>query len=136
VLIGAYLFIPVNNLSAGILFNYPRDGHFKLLSAKYDKWYYVDNENWYFKAPDKWQHYIGNYFAAKLLKDKVGIIPTISLLSTASILKEIEDGYREGASIRDLEMNLFGIITGLFQQNLICYYDNEKILLIYYFNHF
>lgn len=119
-----------------MLFNYPRDGHFKLLSPGNDKWFYIDSENWYFKAPDKWQHYTGNYFFSKVLKDKIGVIPTISLLSIANIAKEIEDGYREGASIRDLGIGTAGMLAGLFQQNLICYYDNEKILLVYYFNRF
>lgn len=119
-----------------MFFSYPRDGQFKMLSSAEDKWYYIDFDNWYLKSPDKWQHYISNYYSSMILKDKIGLIPTISLLTLANVAKEVEDGYREGASYRDLGIGVAGMLAGIFQQDLICYYDSEKILLVYYFNPF
>jgi hypothetical protein len=39
--------------------NYPKDGKFKQIPASIDYWSFVDNDNWYMKAPDKFQHMMG-----------------------------------------------------------------------------
>ncbi|PJA26311.1 MAG: hypothetical protein CO189_11540 [candidate division Zixibacteria bacterium CG_4_9_14_3_um_filter_46_8] len=121
-------------MTAGIFFSYPRDGHFKFLPAKYDKWYFVDYVNWVMKNPDKWQHYYGNYATAVLIRDKIGLIPTLSLMTVLNVAKEVEDAYREGFSMKDLEIGTIGLLAGAFHQKLACYYDTEKILVIYYFD--
>ena len=117
----------------GIFFNYPRNGHFKFQSPQEDKWYFIDQKDWYVKAPDKWQHYFSNYASSMLLVNKIGLIPTLSILTMANIAKEMEDGYREGFSVRDLTVGSAGMLAGALKRNFICYYDNEKILIIFYF---
>jgi len=125
-------FILTSAGNSGVFFNHPRDGKFKMLSTSNDPWFYVDKVNWTFKNPDKWQHYMGNYVAAVLMKKKAGYIPTAAILTTANTVKELEDGYREGASFRDLAVGTLGMLAGIFQTNLICEYDSEKIMLMYY----
>ena len=125
-------FIQGDNINAGVLFNYPRDGKFKMLPPVNDRWYYVDYKNWAIKCPDKWQHYIGNYVAASLLKKHQGTLKTVTLLTAANTIKEIEDGFREGASLRDFAIGTLGLLAGTFKPNLFCEYDSEKILLVYY----
>jgi hypothetical protein len=55
-------------------------------------------------------------------------------MTVLNVAKEVEDAYREGFSMKDLEIGTIGLLAGAFHQNLICYYDNEKIMMVYYFD--
>jgi len=115
------------NTSAGIIWDHPRDGIFKWQPPSQDPWFYMNiNERLHWRSPpEKWSHYMVNYAGMLLLKDKIGITKTILLLSTADLIKEIENGYREGFSIRDTGMNILGITAGLLNKKLICTFDTK-----------
>ncbi len=112
--------------------NYPRDGKFKQLHPQRDSWFYVDYERWDIKAPDKWQHFTGSYLSQKLLSRHLNQYLSASLIMGLGIVKEYEDGYREGWSPRDLAADFLGVLSGIYSNHkykLLCLYDNEKITL-------
>ena len=117
---------------AGILFSHPRDGQFKFVSPSEDYWYYVNSDQFAFQTPDKWQHFMGNFLLAKPTEKMIGRWPTVALFSSVNILKEIEDGYREGASVRDLGVGIAGMISSLSSYKVICTFDHEKIVFTYF----
>lgn len=112
--------------------NYPRDGKFKRLSSKSDPWFYVDEERWDIKAPDKWQHFTGCYASQKLLSKHMNKYLSGLLLLSVGIYKEYEDAYREGWSARDLTVDALGILSAMYDRpgaKVLCTYDQEKIML-------
>ena len=117
---------------AGILFSHPREGQFKFVSPGEDYRYYVNADQLAFQTPDKWQHFMGNFLLAKPTEKKIGRWPTIALFSSVNILKEFEDGYREGASVRDLGVGIAGMLSSLSSYKVVCSFDHEKIILTYF----
>ncbi|MEW5995297.1 MAG: hypothetical protein AB1744_13025, partial [Candidatus Zixiibacteriota bacterium] len=112
--------------------SYPKQGGFKKLPTHKDKWYQVDNINWYIKAPDKWTHFMGSYalteLTGEIVRDKAlaGMI-TFGL----GILKEMDDAYREGWSDRDLYMDFGGVASSLLLPDnwkLLAYYDDRQVM--------
>ncbi|MGH8004976.1 MAG: hypothetical protein ACRECJ_09680 [Limisphaerales bacterium] len=117
---------------AGFWSSYPRDGKFKQLPARADMWYYVDDERWAIRAPDKWQHFIGCYLSQKLLQQKFGKWKAFLLTETLGVLKEIDDGYREGWSPRDLIVDNLGILGAMVSGQRLQFtgtYDTEKFVI-------
>ncbi|MFQ6008696.1 MAG: DUF2279 domain-containing protein [Candidatus Zixiibacteriota bacterium] len=112
--------------------SYLRDGHFKRLPLEKDWWYYIDRENWYIKAPDKWQHFMGSYALAEVVyhvTENKGwtMLVTVGL----GILKEYDDAYREGWSVRDIYMDLGGVAAStLLPDNikLLAYYNDKEVM--------
>lgn len=130
----AVLIQPVLAVGAEASFwsSYPRDGHFKQLPARGDMWFYVDNEHWAIRAPDKWQHYAGCYVFQKLVQKKLGRLKAFLLTETLGVLKEWDDGYREGWSPRDLIADNLGILTALVASRRLKFvgsFDSEKFLV-------
>lgn len=121
------LFLVTTRESHG--WNYPKDGRWKVLSSQCDPWFYVDNENWDIKAPDKYVHFTGNQVGAKLLRDRLGAPLTIALLMSLNIYKEHHDAYREGWSNRDLLVDVLGLVVGLWRNDVIMTYNEDRILL-------
>ncbi len=115
----------------GIFFSHPRDGQFKFVTPKDDLWYYVNSNQIAFQSPDKWQHYMGNFLLARPVESVIGRWPTIALFTSANVLKEVEDGYREGLSVRDLGVGIGGMFLALTRQKLVCIFDEDKILFRY-----
>lgn len=113
-------------------FTHPDKGYFSFQPPSRDPWYWVENGG----SPDKWEHYMGNYAGGLILKNRVGTVKTIVLLSTVNFLKEWGDGYREGFSVRDMGANTLGLLASLLNQKLLCNYDirQRRIILTYYFN--
>ena len=103
--------------SAMIGFAYPRDGHFKQLSVSDDPWYYPGDQNWTIQAPDKWQHMMGSYASTEVFSTLMDHRLAGGLVLGLGILKEIEDGYREGWSPRDIMMDAAGVGASLFNNN-------------------
>jgi hypothetical protein len=117
---------------AGIFFSHPRDGQFKMVSPGQDSWYYVNPALFQFQTPDKWQHFMGNFLFIKPAEKAIGRWPAIALFSSVNILKEIEDGYREGASVRDLGIGIAGMISSLSGNKIVCTFDEDKIVFKYF----
>ncbi|MDP3025563.1 MAG: hypothetical protein Q8O10_08520 [candidate division Zixibacteria bacterium] len=111
--------------------SYPRDGRFKQLSPGRDRWYFMDEQNWYLAAPDKWQHFSGCYLGQKLLSQYLNRYFTAGLIALLGIAKEYDDAYREGWSNRDLLMDFLGIFAAMNQSKyqLYCSFDSQKIML-------
>jgi hypothetical protein len=112
--------------------NYPRDGRFKRLSSKNDPWFYVDEEHWDIKAPDKWQHFTGCYVSQKFLSRHMSKYLSGLLILSVGLYKEYEDAYREGWSPRDLTIDALGILSAMYDRpgaKVLCTYDQEKIML-------
>ena len=112
--------------------NYPRDGRFKKIATQNDPWFYVDEEHWDIKAPDKWQHFTGCYLTQKLLSKGMNKYLSALLIFSLGVAKEYEDAYREGWSPRDLAVNSLGIISAMYDKpeaKVLCTYDQEKIML-------
>jgi hypothetical protein len=106
--LGIILIVLVHSTAIGNpLFSFPRDGSFKFASGSMDPWYYLNPNQLEFQSPDKWQHYMGNYLFADQVEKIIGKWPTIILFSSVNILKEVEDGYREGAYPRTLVSELW-----------------------------
>jgi hypothetical protein len=121
-----------SNAMAGIFFSHPRDGRFKFVTPGDDPWYYLNPGQLEFQTPDKWQHYMGNYLFCSPSEKLIGKWPTIVLFTSINILKELEDGYREGASVKDLGVGFAGMFSSLTGRRIICVFDEEKILLKYF----
>jgi hypothetical protein len=112
--------------------NYPRDGKFKQLASQNDAWFFVDEEHWDIKAPDKWQHFTGCYVTQKLLSKRMNKYFSALLVFSLGVAKEYEDAYREGWSARDLAVNSLGIISAMYDKpeaKVLCTYDQEKVML-------
>jgi hypothetical protein len=112
--------------------NYHRDGRFKQLSPSRDSWFFVDEANWDIKAPDKWQHFTGNYVSQRLLSKHVNKYVSALVLFSLGVAKEYEDAYREGWSARDLAADAAGILAAMYdrpQARVLCTYDQEKVML-------
>ena len=112
--------------------NYPRDGKLKQLHPHRDAWYFVDYDHWDIKAPDKWQHFSGCYISQKLLSQHLNKYLSASIVMGISVLKEYEDAYREGWSLRDVFVDLLGVFSGTLSNRnykLLCLYDNDKITM-------
>lgn len=113
--------------------SYPRDGRFKQLPAERDKWYFVDYDNWYIKAPDKWVHFMGSYALTEAGVQMVGSKTWAGFISLGlGMLKELDDAYREGWSQRDLYMDLGGVASSLFLPDhvlLLADYDDTTVRL-------
>ncbi|MFH1891481.1 MAG: hypothetical protein ABIK83_02210 [Candidatus Zixiibacteriota bacterium] len=104
--------------SAGaFMFSYPRDGEFKQLAASQDAWYYEGDPNWTLRAPDKWQHMMGSYVSVEIFSTLMDDNLAGGLVLGLGILKEVEDGYREGWSARDILMDAAGVGASLFNSN-------------------
>lgn len=95
------------------MFSYPRDGQFKRLGASDDPWYYEGDPDWTLRAPDKWQHMMGSYVSAKIFSTIMNENLAGGLVLGLGILKEVEDGYREGWSARDVLMDAAGVGASL-----------------------
>ena len=112
--------------------NYPRDGKFKQLHPHRDGWFFVDEESWDIKAPDKWQHFTACYITQKLLSTRINKYVSAMLIFSLGVAKEYEDAYREGWSARDLAVNSLGIVSAMYDQpdaKVLCTYDQEEIML-------
>lgn len=112
--------------------SYPRDGKFKKLPLYKDRWFFVDNKNWAIKSPDKFVHFMGSYsltsIAYDLSDDKwFSAVFSIGL----GLVKELDDSYREGWSMRDIYMDLGGTFSSLLapkNTRFLCYYDEQGIM--------
>ncbi len=112
--------------------NYPRDGKFKQLAPSGDAWFFVDEENWDIKNPDKWQHFTGFYVTQKLLSRHMNKYVSAVVAFSLGVAKEWEDGYREGWSARDVLANTLGIAAAMYDKpeaKVLCAYDQEKVML-------
>ncbi|MFH1701294.1 MAG: hypothetical protein ABIE07_11990 [Candidatus Zixiibacteriota bacterium] len=112
--------------------SYPRDARFKELSFHKDKWYFIDHKNWYIKAPDKWTHFMGSRAVAEVTAAAINDKTWGSVIALGfGLLKEVDDGYREGWSKRDIYMDVGGITSFLLMPEKIeflAYYDNSAIM--------
>jgi len=133
VLISIILMIAMTTQSyAGYFFNYPSDGKFKQQSIDYDVWYYEGDPDWTIKAPDKWQHMMGSYVSAEILSLMVDDKLAGGLVFTLGVLKEVEDGYREGWSVRDIFMDALGVGASLLNNDdykIWCDWDKDTVQL-------
>ncbi len=117
-------------LSAG---KYPKNGIFKRLPDAKDNWFYIDNNNWEIKAPDKWTHMMGSMGSTAVLSRFMNKYAAGALVLTFGVFKEYDDAYREGWSYRDLIADAVGVtasITANDRYRLLCDYDSEKVLLV------
>lgn len=127
-LIALLLVIPTSSFA----WNYPRDGKFKQLAPQNDSWFFVDEEHWDIKAPDKWQHFTGCYITQKLLSRRTNKYVSAMLIFSLGLAKEYEDAYREGWSARDLAINSLDMLSAICDKpdaKFLCSYDQEKIML-------
>ncbi|MBD3216706.1 MAG: hypothetical protein GF310_00425 [candidate division Zixibacteria bacterium] len=92
---------------------YPKDGHFKQLPGSRDYWYFIDQNNWYIKAPDKFQHMMGCYLFSEVGDQFMDKYLAGAVVFGVGLYKEYDDGMREGWSPRDLLMNTFGVFAGI-----------------------
>ena len=112
--------------------SYPRDGRFKQLPSSQDSWYFIDWENWYIKAPDKWTHFMGSYALTEVIHAVVRKKRLAGLISLGfGIAKEFDDAYREGWSTRDLYMDVGGVASSILLPDDIVFiasYDKDAIM--------
>lgn len=87
--------------------------------------YYFVSPDWKIQAPDKWQHFAFNYFAVKVFDGDYGL----ALIMTVNIVKELNDGYYEGASLWDMVYNVGGVICAKYDIPLIMSYEADGRLL-------
>jgi len=118
------------------IFTHPSKGYFSFQPPNKDPWYWVPYNEYLnaYEPPEKWCHYMGPYSGALLLNKKIGKFRTATLLLSITFIGEFNDGYREGWSVRDTFMELLGISAGLFNQKLICTWNQsrEEIRWTYY----
>ncbi len=132
ILVVTLLLIVVSTAQAGLISNYPRTGGFKQLSPSQDKWFYIDHEKWRIKAPDKWLHMMGSFGAAEALSAVMDDRLAGGIVFGLGVLKEVEDGYREGWSARDLLMDLTGVGASLINHErylLWCDWERDAVLV-------
>lgn len=123
-------FTPPSQITAS---SYPKNGVFKRLPDARDKWFYVDNNNWEIKAPDKWTHMMGSLSSTSFLSRFMNKYAAGALVMTFGLFKEYDDAYREGWSYRDIIADAVGITASLTaneRYRLICDYDSEKVVLL------
>jgi hypothetical protein len=116
--------------------SYPRQGGLKQLFPGRDAWYFIDDQNWYIHAPDKWQHFSGCYLAQRIGSNFVGKYKVTGIILLGAMAKEFDDAYREGWSGRDMLCNVLGILAGLNQSKkfqAVASLTKEKIELQLYF---
>ncbi len=107
-----FVLINANANAQNFLFKHPRQGGFK----------FVKNDRYDFS---NWQHFTGSGIVAvgfyRILKKrrvKHAKLKAGLLASTVGLLKEWEDGYREGWGIHDSVFNQLGILSFLLFQNV------------------
>jgi hypothetical protein len=110
---GVSAFLILTSGAHAYFFSYPRDGQFKQQALDDDVWYYKGASEWTIQAPDKWQHMMGSYASSKLLGLVVDDRLAGGVVFGLGILKEIEDGFREGWSVRDVFMDAAGVGASL-----------------------
>ncbi len=93
--------------------DHPKDGNFKRMPSAQDHWYFFDNQRWYIKAPDKFQHMMGSFALTEISSRVVDDYLAAGMVFGIGLYKEYDDGMREGWSPRDLLMNTFGIAASL-----------------------
>lgn len=93
--------------------DYPKDGKFKQIPSSKDYWYFFDNNNWYIKAPDKFQHMMGSYALTRVGSLMMDEYTSAAIVLGLGLYKEYDDGLREGWSPRDLLMDAFGVVAGV-----------------------
>ena len=112
---------------------FPADGKFKMKPADQDVWYYYDDIHWYIKAPDKWQHLMGSYASTKLLNAALNDrLTAATAVFLAGILKELDDSYREGWSVKDLMMDAIGVSAAVLDTEkvrFVGHYTSDRVLL-------
>jgi len=107
--------LPLSDIcEAGYLFSHPKGGAFKQQPLDMDVWYYPGDADWSIRAPDKWQHMMGSYASCEVLNLVVDRRLAAGIVFGLGLLKEVEDGYREGWSIRDVMMDAAGVGASLF----------------------
>lgn len=114
--------------------NYPSDGKFKQLLPSNDPWYYIDEENWDVKCPDKFQHFFGSYLGQRLISKRMNKWVSAGLILGIGLYKEYEDAYREGWSLRDVSMDILGIVSAMNTSDrfqVSCMYDKERVMLMF-----
>ena len=123
--------IPFNSNNTCAWQSYPRDGVFKQLSSSRDPWFFVDEDNWYIQAPDKWLHFSGCYLAQKLFSQVMNPCLSASVVTFLGVVKEYDDAYREGWSNRDLLMNFLGIASAINKSEFqfYCSFDSQSVML-------
>ena len=112
---------------------YPKNGIFKRLPDAKDYWYYVDNNNWEIKAPDKWTHMMGSMGSTSVLSRFMNKYAAGALVFSFGLYKEYDDAFREGWSYRDIIADALGItasLTATDRYRLLCDYDSEKVMLV------
>lgn len=112
--------------------SYPKNGVFKRLPDSRDYWFYIDNNNWEIKAPDKWTHMMGSMGSTSALSQFMNKYAAGALVFTFGLCKEYDDAYREGWSYRDIIMDALGVTASLTandQYRLVCDYDTDRVLL-------
>ena len=114
ILFSSYIILIPANSKAGnykipYLFEHPRDGKFKVIPWEKDVWNKTSVE-----------HYCGSAGLASSLnfyfdkKDsKNSILKAGAITFGLGLLKEAEDGFREGFGRKDLLADFFGIFTGI-----------------------
>lgn len=111
----AVLIFLISSFAASELYargSYPRDGKFKQLSVNKDQWYFIDENNWYIQAPDKFQHMMGSYALYKTTNMMMDKYLAAGVTLGLGIYKEYDDAFREGWSPRDLLMDTLGVVAG------------------------
>jgi hypothetical protein len=112
--------------------SYPKDGTFKRLPDSRDYWYYVDNNNWAIKAPDKWTHMMGSLGSTLVLGRVMNSYAAGALVLSFGLFKEYDDAYREGWSYRDIIADALGVLSALTWSDrfqLLCDYNDQTITL-------
>jgi hypothetical protein len=127
------LMVFTQNLQAiGKFQSHPKDGRFKQISSDSDKWYFFDNQNWYIKAPDKFQHMMGSYTLSRIGDQFMDKYLAGGVVLGLGLYKEYDDGLREGWSPRDLLMNVFGVVAGVINNEKYKFWmdwvDNSVVL--------
>jgi hypothetical protein len=112
-LFAVFMFITLAPDSHALFFSYPRDGSFKQQSIRDDVWYYNGGSEWTIQAPDKWQHMMGSYASTEVLGIIVDDELAGGIVFGLGLLKEVEDGFREGWSVRDVFMDAAGVGASL-----------------------
>jgi len=131
------ILITTTSSAFGYFFNYPRDGQFKQQSIDRDVWYYPGDEDWTIKAPDKWQHMMGSYASAEVFSLVMDDKLAGGVVFALGILKEVEDGYREGWSIRDIFMDAAGVGASLLNNedySIWCDWHDDNVKLMISFS--
>jgi len=114
----------------GYFFSYPRDGQFKQQEGRSDPWYYKGDANWEIQAPDKWQHMMGSYASSEVFSLFMDNKLAGGIVLSLGVLKEVEDGFREGWSVRDIFMDAVGVGASLINNKkykLWCDWNRDSI---------